>query len=313
MNKVEKIENAFKKYESVDEITKSNERTVEWLQKIGGISNFKLCPCCSWEMHTSKEKTKNDGIQWLCVNKKCRKRLSIRNGTMLMKHDNIPLIILSRLIFIHFAQGTNARSAHIILREQLGDSFEISYETVKKIYSDIRTEILNHYLYVSESKKLGGEGSKVEIDESIFSHLTFKTSKKIKKTPIYVLGMIDTNTNEIRVIVVPNREKFTLEGEILKNVKPKTKIVAYGFDGYNSLPIIGYSHEVLNKKLEGLGKGEKVTSHIESVWSQLKQYAGIYNKSIPAFQANEFLAEFWFRREIRRRGLEIITELARAI
>jgi len=39
-------------------------------------------------------------------------------------------------------------------------------------------EILNHYVALAEDIKLGGVGSRVEIDESIFSHLTFRTSKK---------------------------------------------------------------------------------------------------------------------------------------
>jgi len=174
-------------------------------------------------------------------------------------------------------------------------------------------EILNHYVALAEDIKLGGVGSRVEIDESIFSHLTFRTSKSTIKKEIWALGIIDINTREIRVIVITNREKEKINSEIVKNVKFGTKIITDGFDGYNDLTILGYSHEVLNKKKEGLGKGEKVTSHIESVWSELKQYAGIYSKSIPPLQAAEFLAELWFRREIRRRGVQMNSELAKLI
>jgi len=118
----------------VEEITKSNENTMKWLQTINAISISKICPCCSLDMHVCKEKSLNDGRQWVCCYQKRRKRLSIRHGTMLLKHDKVPLIILSRLIFIYFSQGINARSVHIFITEQLGNAFEISYKTVKKIY-----------------------------------------------------------------------------------------------------------------------------------------------------------------------------------
>jgi len=62
---------------------------------------------------------------------------------MLIKHDNIPIVILTRVIFIHFSEGHNARSAHISLREQLGDTFEISYHTVKKIYRKLQDKLKN--------------------------------------------------------------------------------------------------------------------------------------------------------------------------
>jgi len=97
--------------------------------------------------------------------------------------------------------------------------------------------------------------------------------------------MIDTHTREIKVIVISSREKEKINTEIVKNMKFGTKIITDGYDGCNRLSILGYKHEVLNKKKEGLGKGKKVMSNIESVWNELKQYAGIYSKSIPSLQA----------------------------
>jgi len=153
----------------------------------------------------------------------------------------------------------------------------------------------------------------VEIDESIFSHFTQKIEGGKKRKPVWVIGMIDTNTQEIRVSVIDNRNKESLNKEIVNNVKSGTKIITDAFDGYNDLNDLGYVHEILNKSEEGLGKGEKVTSHIESVWYQLKDFAGIYKRAVPPEQAQEYLIEFWLRREIRRHGLEMNNELGQII
>lgn len=203
--------------------------------------------------------------------------------------------------------------AYNSLIEKLENSFEISYKIIKDVYNDVRKQIHKNYLKIAEENQLGGDGKICEIDESIFSHLSFTIYGKKYKQAIWVISAIQKNTGEIRIGVIPNRTKDSLNKFIFSNIKKGTKIITDGFEGYNEIKECGYSHEILNKSSEGLGKGEKVTSHIESVWSQLKHFARIYSNAISPENAEEYISEMWFRRECRRRNLKIYQEILQII
>jgi len=119
---------------------------------------------------------KIDCQEWGCPD--CNLRITIRNNAIYKKHSHIPILILTKIIFCYFAEGINAKKTAISINTRFNPVFKIKYAIVKKIFSEIRSQITDYVNILSMGVKLGGVGKKVEIDESLFSHLSIKYKHK---------------------------------------------------------------------------------------------------------------------------------------
>lgn len=271
------------------------------------------------------------------------------NTLEIIIHSKIPLIILTKIIFCFYAQGTNAKKTTELINERFNPVYTITYATVKKIFADIRSQITDYINIVNLGAKFGGVGKTVEIDESLFTYLTIKFKKHEHKYEIWAVGLIERETKNLKVIVVKNRTKETLTKLIIENVLIGTKIITDNWPSYSGLKEFGYIHEILNKSevkrakklknelikspsecskeskfeeekiLEREGYSKKfeeekkinpTTNRIENCWSILKSYSEIYSNCVPAEKAQDFINEFVFRRDIQRNNLNIVNELA---
>ena len=116
--------------------------------------------------------------------------------------------------------------------------------------------------------KLGGKGNIIEIDESIFVHQGNDT--------IWVLGMYERNTKEMRAFYVPDRSQNTLTQIILENCELGSTIYTDFWRGYNQLKLF-YDHKVLNKQKKGYGTSEWIhTNGVEQMWALLKRQMSMY-------------------------------------
>ncbi|RMZ99659.1 putative transposase-like protein [Brachionus plicatilis] len=58
-----------------------------------------------------------------------------------------------------------------------------------------------------EDLKLGGSGKKVEIDESLYARVKFHKGKDLKRTQVWVFGLVERNDpSKCFMTVVPDRE-----------------------------------------------------------------------------------------------------------
>ena len=86
---------------------------------------------------------------------------------------------------------------------------------------------------------------------------------------IWLVGAIDTETKELRLDVIKERNSTNLKIFINNHVEPGTHIVhdswrAYSFlDGEDSI----YTHETLNHGAGNFGQGNHSSSHIEGIWA----------------------------------------------
>ena len=117
------------------------------------------------------------------------------------------------------------------------------------------------------------------------------------KTP--VLGMIERGGNLIAK-VVPNTKSKTLIPEILKNVKPNTKIMTDEWVAYSSLnKYKDYIHSYIKHSQKEYVDGEVHTNTIESVWAILKRgFIGIYHV-MSRKHLQRYVDEFVFRYNTR--------------
>ena len=116
----------------------------------------------------------------------------------------------------------------------------------------------------------------VAVDESLFSHLNDEQ--------IWLVGLINLRTNDIRLELVENRSSETLKLIIEKHVKNGNTIVTDSWAGYNCLDDInsGYYHMKYNHTEGHL----EYSSRIEGVWGELK---ALFKKFIAVF-----LPKIWY-------------------
>eukprot|EP01022_Parablepharisma_sp_SALTPOND_P015506 TRINITY_DN2199_c0_g1_i1.p1 TRINITY_DN2199_c0_g1~~TRINITY_DN2199_c0_g1_i1.p1 ORF type:complete len:320 (-),score=15.48 TRINITY_DN2199_c0_g1_i1:223-1047(-) len=241
--------------------------------------------------------------------------VKIRENTYFLLHDKTPLMILARIVFFYFANGINAAATARSLGKECG--YKIERKTVGRIYHEMRIKIMSYYDILWSSTKIGFPND-IEIDESLFAHLTLlideedkereelkqeeeekimrERHKEKRRLQKWAIGMYERNTGAVRIFTVEKRDAKTINRLCLDNIVSETRIWSDLWKGYLQLEDIGFQHSTINHSIS-YGYGEKTTNRIESVWSQLKDFAKIYSKAIPASNCQEFLTELLFRRE----------------
>ena len=110
-----------------------------------------------------------------------------------------------------------------------------------------------------------GESKIVAIDESLFIHDN-------NGEEIWVLGGIETEEKKIKLAITKVRNIPTLENFVYENFKEGMHFTHDGWAWYNFLNNnINYTHERHNHGAGDFGFGAHSTSHIESLWSYLKE------------------------------------------
>lgn len=96
--------------------------------------------------------------------------------------------------------------------------------------------------------------------------------------------MINTLTKALRIEISRERRCYNLEKIIKKHIVRGNKIIADGWDCYNSLnnPINGYTYNGYNHGSCDLGYGFDSTIHIESTWHLVKSKIKDIYKTIPS-------------------------------
>ena len=125
-------------------------------------------------------------------------------------------------------------------------------------------------------------------DESLFSHTK-------DHSQVYVLGIIDNTTKDFRLEGTTLSYSETLKNFVKKFVAPGHTIVTDGWLGYSFLEDEGYIHDEHNHGGGDFGFGISSTSHIKSLWHNLKDsITNIYNM-IPSRNFVSFLRESEWR------------------
>jgi hypothetical protein len=153
---------------------------------------------------------------------------------------------------------------------------------------------------------IGGEGTTVEIDES----LVFKCKNHIgrylyaKREHIWVLGGVCRETRSAFAVAVTNRTAATLETHILRHVSLGTRIITDGWAGYSNLRRSGYTHIVVNHSQNFVDPEDNTvfTNMIERHWGILKQ---IIPKQTHGDLRYSYLAEYIWKMKTRWYSLSI--------
>ena len=108
-----------------------------------------------------------------------------------------------------------------------------------------------------------------------------------------VFGMLDRELREVRVKVVPDVKRTTLQQQIIKHIETGARLYSDEAPMYDNLQS-RYIREVVNHSLEYV-RGQVHTNGIENFWSLLKRGLNGTYVAVEPFHLDRYLDEQMFR------------------
>lgn len=188
-------------------------------------------------------------------------------------------------VMFKFSNSKNGVAALEVQRD-LG----VTYKTALRMTHQVRS------LMEQDDDKLGGDGHKIEIDETYIGGIR-KLKQKFNNKQI-VFGAVE-RYGRARIKHVKSNGARVLLPEIEATVMPGAQIYSDEWRAYGSLTKRGFSHTTVNhSKLEYV-RGTVSTNAAEGFWSQLKRSIdGTYHAVSPKY-LQRYLDEFAFRYSYR--------------
>ncbi|GFN78686.1 transposase, isxo2-like domain-containing protein [Plakobranchus ocellatus] len=131
---------------------------IQWLRGLGLLPTNKGCQQCGTQMTEVNDAKPNDGKRWRFPLKTCTKECSIRDGSFFGDGTRLELRVIIDLLY-HYACG-NATS------KNLGRECGLAAEAFVNLHNYVRGVFGEYFL--RHSARIGGQGHRVEIDESVF-------------------------------------------------------------------------------------------------------------------------------------------------
>jgi transposase-like protein len=231
------------------------------------------CPACAHMQHYWLGTQK----RWKC--KECYKQFSVKLGTI-FEDSPIPLDkwLVALWMLVNCKYGV---SSYEIARD-LGITQKSAWFVLHRLRLALQSGSL---------KKMGGEGSEVEVDETYIGqkaknmHKSRKTrlakarsevrnsaatisERYLGKTPIQ--GILDRATRTVRASVIPNVKRETLQQRILSEVERGSRVYTDQAVSYEKALSKDFVHEMVNH-LSGYVNGRVHTNGPENFWSLFKR------------------------------------------
>ena len=270
-------------------------KTIQWCARHRLIANSKSCPNCSSPMSFKPRTDINDGYTWRCTEARCRKRVSLREGSFFAK-SHLPMWKIVRFFYLW---TTDAR-IEIITHE-----LDISKKTVID-WSNFMRDVCQSYVRDWQTPIGGrdpsGQRKIVEIDESLF----FKTKYGVgrRKERQWVFGGVERgDPGNCFFVCVEDRTRETLLSAIHENILPGSIIVSDEWRAYNDIPQMpdcDFIHWTVNHSQNFVNPTNELahTQTIENTWGRLKRtYRRLNGTSEQLFES--YIFQFIFQSHYR--------------
>ena len=255
------------------------------------IQKPEICPICeTGKIGFKNNNSINNPIQYKCNNYKCCRNISIRKDTIFEYNPRTPFSVLFKIMNLWIVDSFNA----LQIKKKLEEDYNLEKVDSRFIYNFLFNcrRIIASYLrnvYALERLVNTNANQIVCVDESLFTHQEGQQT--------WVVGIINTTNNNIRLEIVPDRTEVTLKTIIERHVGKGNAVFTDTWAGYNFLgrPNSGYIHNFVNHSNGVFG----LTSKIEGIWSELKTIIKKIYISIHGINFGLFLREAEYRRSLR--------------
>lgn len=228
-------------------------RSIRW----GENNEHAYCPYCGSErvMHFK------DGKNHKCKEKECRKRFSIKVGTI-FADSKIPL----RKWFMAVWLLTSHKKG--IASTQLAKDIKVTQKTAWFMLHRLR--------HAAETKSftapLDGD---IEVDETYVGgkaknmHAKERKANKHRTNKAPVVGVIKRD-GELRAYHVEDTSHASVQGTVRRNVSKEARLITNSAGYYKTLGK-EYNHHTVNHSSGEYVRGDIHTNNIESVWALFKR------------------------------------------
>ena len=141
----------------------NNNECIRWCRELGLLSINRICPRCNIQCNEQNCYNVNGKI-WRCIQKQCKKKISIRVGSFFERSQ----LKLRQIIGITYIWTRSAGKNRCLSVEDIQKDLEIgSNKAVVDLNQFCRDITITYFL--NNRVQLGEPDSIVEIDESLFS------------------------------------------------------------------------------------------------------------------------------------------------
>ena len=234
------------------------------------------CPHCG--SFNVQQKAKHPSMPYRCRERECRKRFSVRTGTVMQSSKlGYQTWALAIYLLTTGIKGTSSMKLHRDLGITQKSAWYLAHrirETWGRAHSLFDGPVEADETYV---------GGKLRRSRSR-RHL--RGRGKVGKA--IVAGVLDRPTRRVVATVVPDTRQKTLGPFVLGQIKPGVKVYTDEWWGYSRLP----DHEVVRHKVGQWVNDQAHTNGLESFWSLLKRgYQGTFHHMSPK-HLDRYVKEF---------------------
>jgi transposase-like protein len=248
------------------------------------------CPSCDSEKVTYLEKAR----VYRCYEKHPKQKFSLKIGTI-FEDSPLPLEKWLPALWL-IVSCKNGISSY-----EVAGALGITQKSAWFMMHRIRLAMQS-----GSFVKLGGDGGEVEVDETFIGgkarnmHIT-ERKRRITgtggKDKTMVMGILERG-GEVRTVVVANRRKPVLQGEVKRHVQAGAALYSDALKSYEGLET-DYTHQVIDHAVQYVD-GRVHTNGLENFWSLLKRgISGTYVRVEP-FHLFRYLDEQTFRYNNRK-------------
>lgn len=201
-------------------------------------------------------------------------------------------------LFTSTRHGVPARE----LERQLG----VTYKCAWRIAHELRK-------LMASADRNGNNGplsGHVEADETWVGGKASPRRPQAKKK--IVLGMVERD-GRVRAGIVRDRSASSLEGALIANVAPGSRISTDDWTSYRNLRLSGYVHDTVVHSNKEYVKGDTHTNTIEGYWSRLKNSIKGTHVHISERHSWKYISEFSFRYNMRKRPAAMFDRMILAV
>ena len=246
----------------------------------------RFCPHCGG-IRTTRT---NHRMPYHC--KDCRKRFSVRTGTILAESN----ISLHKWLMAMYLLNTNLKG---VPSTKLARDLDITQKTAWFLAHRIRKAFEDQ----QEAKFV----SDVEVDETYMGGKVTNMHKSKKprlssagtqdKTP--VIGIRERATGKVKAKVTNTVSSITLQNAIQESVEEGSMVYTDQNRGYKNIVKKNYRHSSVNHSAGEYIKGMAHTNGVESFWSMLKRgHMGVYHQ-MSKKHLQRYIDEYAGRHNIR--------------
>jgi transposase-like protein len=227
--------------------------------------------------------------RWQC--RECGRQYSVKLNTI-FEDSAIPLTKWLPAMWL-LANCKNGISSYELARD-----IGVTQKSAWFMLHRIREAVKNRSI-----KKLGPSGKPVEVDETFVGgkmknmHASRRNKLQLAErgdNKTAVMGLLDRYAREVRVKVIPDVTRATLQAEILRQIVPVGRVYTDQHSGYDGLKAAHFVHKTVNH-LEEYVRKDVHTQGIENFWSLFKRMLNGTYVAVEPFHLEAYADEQAFR------------------